>query len=54
MVIVQSKKKYEPRSLAHVEALEQTCRLRPLQGLETNIYVSRFLTVQVYNRKLQL
>jgi hypothetical protein len=32
MAIPQSKHWYEPRSIAHFEALEQTCRLRQLSG----------------------
>ena len=32
MAIPQSKIYYEPRSIAHFEALEQTCRLRQLSG----------------------
>ena len=32
MAIPQSKNQYKPRSVAHFEALEQTCRLRQLLG----------------------
>ena len=32
MAIPQSKKLYEPLSIGHFEALEQTCRLRQLSG----------------------
>ena len=32
MAIPQPKGFYEPRSIAHFEALEQTCRLRQLSG----------------------
>jgi hypothetical protein len=32
MAIPQSKHYYEPRSMAHFPALEQTCRLRKLSG----------------------
>ena len=34
MMISIKKKLYEPRSKSHFEALEQTCRLRPLGGSE--------------------
>ena len=32
MAIPQSKNQYEPRYIAHFEALEQTCRLCQLSG----------------------
>ena len=32
MAIPQSKNQYEPRSIAHFEALEQTCLLHQLSG----------------------
>ena len=47
MAISQSKIWYEPCSLEIFEALEQTCRLRPLTGSKDKYLFSHLLAAQV-------
>ena len=43
-----SKKLHEPLSKAHFEALEQTCRLRPLEGSGVKYILYQFPAAQVH------